>query len=294
MNTHSTSLVTAATGRIGGRVALALLDAGRPVRVVSRDRDALGPLIRAGAEPAIGDLREPGFAERALDGIATAFLVVRADRRERDFRGDFGRVGQRVADAMRSAGTRRAVFLSALGVRAEQHRGLVLVHRDVELALGRVPGLEATFLRAPFFAENLLYFLDTMHARGGLYTPIDPDVEIDVASTGDLAEIAARLMADGAGPGPVEVRSAGLTMRGLADAIAAELGRAFPVGRTTRDADVERMVASGASYDFAHLMNDAWDTYSRGGRIGEVGAPGVTAGTSAARIAREIVALGLR
>jgi hypothetical protein len=46
-------------------------------------------------------------------------------------------------------------------------------------------------------------------------------------------------------------------MRGVAEEIAAQLRRPFPIGRVTRDAAVARMVAAGPSYDFAHLQSDA-------------------------------------
>ena len=168
-------LVTAASGRIGSRVARGLLDGGQRVRVVARDGAHVGALTDRGAEPAIGDLRDPIFAERAFAGVDTAFLLVRADRAARDYRRDFGDVGGRMAASLAAARVRRAVFLSALGAHHDKHRGLLLIHRDVELALDKVTGTDVTCLRAPFFAENLLYFVDTMRERGGLYTPIDPE-----------------------------------------------------------------------------------------------------------------------
>jgi uncharacterized protein YbjT (DUF2867 family) len=262
-------LVTAASGRIGARVARGLLDDGARVRVVSRNAANIADLVARGAEAAIGDLRDTAFARSAFAGSDTAFLVVRTERTSRDFRREFGDVGRAMADAMRANGTRRAVFLSALGAHDDRHRGLILVHRDVELALAETSGAELAFVRAPFFAENLLYFLDTMRSRGGLFTPIDPDVGIDVASTPEIAALALRVVRDFT-PGAHELRSpAPVTLRAIGHAIELQLGRAFPVGRTTRDDDVVRMMASGASTDFAHLMNDAWDTYSRAGRVGD-------------------------
>jgi hypothetical protein len=62
------------------------------------------------------------------------------------------------------------------------------------------------------------------------------------------------------------------------------------VERTQRDVDVAGMVAGGASYDFAHLMNDTWDTYARGGRVGDPDAPSTLTTTSLAELVRTIIA----
>ena len=45
-------VVLGATGNTGSVVAQRLLDAGESVRVVSRSRERLQPLVDAGAEPA--------------------------------------------------------------------------------------------------------------------------------------------------------------------------------------------------------------------------------------------------
>jgi len=264
-------LVTAASGRIGSRVARGLLDAGLTVRVVARDPDHLTQLVDRGAEAAVGDLRDPAFADHAFAGVDAAFLLVRADRASRDFRRDFGEVGRQMAASLARHRVGKALFLSALGAHHDKHRGLVLVHRDVELALAAVPGLELSQLRAPFFFENLFYFHAAMRERGGLYSPIDPDVAIDIASTAEIATHALRLMT-GSPVGPHELRSEPVTLRRIADELATQLHRPFPVGHTSRDADVTAMVAAGATHDFAHLMNDAWDTFSLEGRLGDPGA----------------------
>lgn len=66
-------------GRIGKPVALGLLDAGHRVRAVGLDRARLQPLVDRGAEPAVGDIADRAFIERALAGADAALLVARAD-----------------------------------------------------------------------------------------------------------------------------------------------------------------------------------------------------------------------
>jgi len=58
-----------------------------------------------------------------------------------------------------------------------------------------------------------------------------------------------------------------LTMRQIADRVSRQLGTSLPVERMAREADIEDLVARGVSCDFAHLMNDTGDTYSRYGLL---------------------------
>jgi dihydroflavonol-4-reductase len=66
-------LVTGATGFVGGAIARRLLADGRPVRVLSRRREAAFELHRLGAEVAEGDLLEPGSLAAAADGCELVF-----------------------------------------------------------------------------------------------------------------------------------------------------------------------------------------------------------------------------
>lgn len=261
--------ITAATGRVGGRVARGLLQAGHAVRVLGRDRARLQPLVALGAEPHVGDIRDRDFLERAFSAADSALLIVRADRNSRDFRRDFADIGLGYAAAARSAGLPSALFLSSAGAHDDRHRGLILVHRDVELALGQVPSLALTSLRAPFFLENLLYFLADMKARNAATIPIDPDAALDAATTAEIASAALRLLLEPPKGSTVHElrRPEPITMRSVAAVLARELGRPFPFERAARPDHAKTLVSSGASEDFAQLMNDTWDTFSYYGLV---------------------------
>jgi len=217
----------------------------------------------------VGDIRDRAFLEQAFGGAHAALLVVRADRGSRDFRREFAEIGFGYGEAVRAAGVPNALFLSSTGAHHERHRGLVLVHRDVELMLGQVPSLSLTSLRAPFFLENIFYFISEMKARNAAAMPLDPDVAFDAASTAEIAGVALQLLLEPrAGSVVHEIRrKEPITLRAIAAVLERELARSFPCQRTTRSANVAAMVAAGASYDFAHLMNDAWDTFSHYGLL---------------------------
>jgi uncharacterized protein YbjT (DUF2867 family) len=265
-----TYVVTAATGRIGGRVARTLLQAGHKVVALGRDVDRLKALADLGAQMLRGDVEDEGFVESAFRGADAAFLLVSGRRTSRDFRRNFGDVGRNYANALRATSVKSAVFISCIGAHDEAHRGLVLIHADVEKALNEVADLDLVHLRAAPFYENLFYWLPAMQERRAFATPIQPDAPLEMTVTADVAVAASQLLLklEFRGKNAIELRGRDvLTMRQIADKVAKELGRPFPVEQTPREPDIEGLVAHGVSYDFAWLMNDAWDTFSRHGLL---------------------------
>lgn len=265
-----TYVITVATGRIGGRVARELLAAGQDVRVVGRDRARLEPLVALGAVPFAGDVRDRAFLEAAFAGADAALLVVKVDPRERNFRRTFAEVGEGYAAAARATNLGAAVFISSTGAHDDRHRGLVILHADVERALDAVPDLNVVHLRCAFFFENLLYFAPASRARGALSSPLDPATEIDMISTADIAEKATRLLRDldFRGKKPIELRGPEvLSLAAIAQKIALLRGRPFGVEREPYDANIEGVIAMGANRDFATLINDTWALFNRTGLL---------------------------
>ncbi len=68
-------LVVGATGHLGGQIARALLARGHEVRVLVRPGSTFAPLVRAGAVPVTGDLKDPPSLERACRGIDTIVIT---------------------------------------------------------------------------------------------------------------------------------------------------------------------------------------------------------------------------
>ena len=130
------TLVTGATGYVGGRLVPRLLEAGHRVRCLTRDPSKLDlDPWRDQVEVVQGDVLDPASVERALEGCDFAYYLVHSMGHAADF-GDADRAGaENFRIAADAAGLRRIVYLGGLG-RAED--GALSKHLESRHEVGRV------------------------------------------------------------------------------------------------------------------------------------------------------------
>jgi uncharacterized protein YbjT (DUF2867 family) len=210
-------LVTGATGKVGRHLVTGLLDAGVPVRALTRGTG--DPGLPDGAETARWDPGTPATLLAALVGTSAVFINVTA-------------VGGVIAELMAAAsvaGTRRAVMLSSLTVRDNgvQPYSIGAVHKAIEDQV-RASALTATFLRCGGFAANTLAWAPMIRAEGVVRAPYAQAATAPIAER-DIAAAAVRVLLDDGHAGARYVLTGGesLTQAGQAQAIGAAIGRAL-------------------------------------------------------------------
>ncbi len=108
-------LVTGATGYVGGRLIPALLAHGYDVRAMARRPEEARNRLPGEVELVSGDVFDSESLAAALDGIDVAFFLVHSMGAEGDFEAQDRRAATAFAEAARSAGTSRIVYLGGLG-----------------------------------------------------------------------------------------------------------------------------------------------------------------------------------
>ncbi len=106
-------LLTGGTGYVGGRLLPELVRSGRAVRCVARRPGAIADA--PGVEVALGDLADPEFVRRVMQGIGTAVYLVHSMNDTPDYAALECRMAALFSRAAREAGVRRIVYLGGLG-----------------------------------------------------------------------------------------------------------------------------------------------------------------------------------
>ena len=179
-------LVTGASGFVGRRLSAALVDAGHPVRAMTRRPDRYdGP-----GEPVRGDVLDPDSLGPALEGCAAAYYLVHSldspdfERLDADAATAFG-------EAAGDAGVEQIVYLGGLG--RDRDFETLSAHlrsrREVEGLLG-AGGVPVTVLRAGIvvghggisweITRQLVQHLPAMITPKWVYTRTQPIAVDDV------------------------------------------------------------------------------------------------------------------
>ena len=110
-------LVVGATGQLGGLITQRLRAEGRQVRALVREGSDHSALVDAGAETAVGDLKDRASLDRAVQGVGTVITTANSATRGGDDNVDTVEVqgNRNLVDAAAAAGVKRIIFTSAMG-----------------------------------------------------------------------------------------------------------------------------------------------------------------------------------
>ena len=178
-------LVTGATGRVGRVVVDRLLDAGVPVRALTR-RSEGGATLPPDVELVSGDLTAPESLDAGLRGVSAVLLVWTSPPATAPA------VMERLATY-----ARRVVFLSSPHQTPhpffQQPNPMAVMHADIERLIA-ASGLESTIIRPGMFASNaLLWWANAIRTTGVVRWPYGA-AETAPVDERDVAAVAARTL----------------------------------------------------------------------------------------------------
>ena len=241
--------VTGATGRLGGRVAQRLADAGLTQRLVVRDPSRAPSLARASVAQA--DYADAEAARRALTGIRVALMVSGSEAPDR--------VAQHrtFIDAAVEAGVEHLVYTSFFGASPDATFTLGRDHWATEEHI-RATGVAYTFLRDNLYAD----FVPFMVGDDDVIRGPAADGRVSLVAIDDIADVAVAVLS-----APDDHRDRtyhltgpeALTLDEIARLLAESTGR--PV--TYHPESLEEAYASRSRYGAPDWQVDAWvSTYT--------------------------------
>ncbi len=150
-------LIVGATGRLGGQIVQRLLADGRKVRVLVRPQSDYGSLVQAGAEPVVGDLKDPASLHAACEGIEAVVTTANAAGRggEDTFQTVDDEGNHNLINAAVQAGVERFIFTSVLGSDPNSPAPLLRAKGITEERL-RASGMTFTVTQADVHMDMLI------------------------------------------------------------------------------------------------------------------------------------------
>jgi len=184
-------VITGATGNTGSVVTEKLLDKGEKVRVIGRDAKRLEKFKQKGAETFVADSTDAAALTKAFSGAKAVYAMIPPNIVAPDVRAYQEQVSDALASAIAKSAVKHAVVLSSVGADKPDKTGPVVGLHNLEKKLDAIAGLNALYLRAGYFMENLLPQVSVIQSFGVIAGPVRGDLPLPMIATRDIGAVAA-------------------------------------------------------------------------------------------------------
>ena len=185
-------VITGATGNTGKIIATKLLEAGKKVRIISRNAEKAKELTDKGAELFIGDSGNAELLKKAFNGATAVYAMIPIDWQTANYTDHQVKHASAIADALRECKVKYVVSLSSQGAHLESGSGVVLGLHKMENLFNKIEGLNTLHLRATYFMENSLGMVGLVKNAGIMGSPVKADLSFPVIATKDIANYAVK------------------------------------------------------------------------------------------------------
>ena len=261
-------VVMGASGHTGSVVAEKLLAKGEKVRVLGRDTRRLERLSKNGAEVAIAEATDAAALAKAFSGADAAYVLIPPNVASDDPLGYSERVGSTIAAALEKSGVSHAVLLSSIGADKSEKCGPVVGLHKLEQKLTAIPKLNALFLHAGYFMENLLPQVGVIRSMGNMAGPVRADLPLPMIATRDIGMAATEALLNRNFQGKTTRELLGATDRTYNDAAKAIAGAINKPGLAYQQVPGQilkgALVQMGMSPNFVSLLLEMSDALNSG------------------------------
>jgi uncharacterized protein YbjT (DUF2867 family) len=187
-------VITGATGNTGSVITEKLLAKGEKVRVIGRDAKRLERFTQKGAEAFVADETDKSALTKAFSGAKAVYALIPPNLAAPDVRAYQEQVSDDLAAAITKNGVKHAVALSSFGADKPDRTGPVLGLHTLEEKLNGIAGLNALYLRAGYFMENILSQVGVIQSFGVIAGPVRADLALPLIATRDIGNAAAEAL----------------------------------------------------------------------------------------------------
>jgi len=186
--------IVGASGNTGSVIAEKLLASGQKVRVIGRDAGRLEGLTSRGAEAFLASVTDAAALTRAFDGASAVYAMIPPNISSKDVPAYERQVSDALTAAIAGASVPKAVVLSSIGADKPEKTGPVTGLYHLEQKLNSLASLDAVYLRAGYFMENLLAQAGAIRNFGILAGPLRPNLPLPFIAARDIGAAAAELL----------------------------------------------------------------------------------------------------
>lgn len=183
-------LQTGGSGYVGGRLIPLLESQGVRLRCLARTPEKMRPRVQPGTEIVQGDVLNPPSLDQVMQGVHTAYYLVHLMSGSKDFEKEDRQAATNFAEAAKSAGVRRIIYLGGLGddtdpklsphLRSRHEVGKILRSSGVETIEFRASLVIGTGSLSFDLVKSLTDRLPVMLCPRWLTTPTQPIAVDDV------------------------------------------------------------------------------------------------------------------
>lgn len=261
-------VIFGASGKVGRATAMALCNAGRPVRAVVRQTRQVETLARIGCEIVRADLTEPASVASAIKGATAVQILCPVPVGDADPASTMQRMIDVAADAMRANPPPAVLALSDYGAELDRGTGLTRLFHLLEARLKPL-ATHLTLLRSAEHAENWAAMLPVMLATGrlpSLYHPLDR--AFAMVATQDVGTLAAELLQEApSAKSPRIVSMEGprrVSLIEVARTFSTVVGREIVAHAVPRTAWPPMLQRVGLSANHVQLITELYDAVNAG------------------------------
>ncbi|WP_024974636.1 NmrA family NAD(P)-binding protein [Ralstonia pickettii] len=261
-------VIFGASGKVGHATAVALRNAGRPVRAVVRSARQGEALAKIGCEIAIADLTDPASVASAIKGATAVQMLCPVPVGDVDPAFTMERMIDVAANALRADPPPAVLALSDYGAELDQGTGLTRLFHLLEERLKPL-ATQLTLLRSAEHAQNWAAMLPVMLATGrlpSLHYPLDR--AFATVATQDVGALAAQLLLDGPSANTPRIVSVEgprrVSLIDVARAFSAVVGREIVADAVPRTAWSPMLQRAGLSANHVQLLTELYDAVNAG------------------------------